>query len=45
MPVRQVDDRTIGDGRPGPLTTQLKELYWAKHEQGWHATPVDYDGR
>lgn len=43
MPVRQVDDDTIGDGRPGCVTTRLKELYWAKHSQGWHGTPVEYD--
>lgn len=43
MPVRQVDDKTIGNGHPGKVTARLKELYWTKHSEGWHATPVDYD--
>ena len=42
MPVVRVDGRVLGDGRPGPLSTRLKALYWRKHEEGWHATPVDY---
>jgi len=42
IPVSRVDDRRLGDGRPGPLTTRIKDLYWEKHELGWHATPVDY---
>jgi branched-chain amino acid aminotransferase len=42
MPVSRIDDRILGNGRPGPLTTRIRELYWRKHEQGWHATPVDY---
>lgn len=28
-PVVQVDDKVIGDGRPGPLTSRLTEWYWA----------------
>lgn len=43
MPVSRVDERILGNGRPGPLTMRIRELYWRKHEQGWHATPVDYD--
>ncbi len=27
-PVREVDDRTIGDGRPGPVTTSLQNAYF-----------------
>jgi branched-chain amino acid aminotransferase len=42
MPVTRIDDRILGNGRPGPLSTRIRELYWRKHEQGWHATPVDY---
>jgi len=26
-PVLEIDRRTIGSGRPGPITRQLKELY------------------
>lgn len=42
MPCSRVDDRVLGDGTPGPLSRDLRERYWAKHEEGWHATPVDY---
>lgn len=31
MPVTRVDGMPIGDGRPGPVTSRLKTLYWAKH--------------
>ncbi len=27
MPVVQIDDQTIGDGRPGPVALKLRELY------------------
>ncbi len=43
MPVSRVDERILGNGRPGPLTTRIRDAYWRKHEQGWYATPVDYD--
>ena len=42
MPVSRVDDRILGNGRPGPLSTRLRERYWERHEEGWHATPIDY---
>jgi branched-chain amino acid aminotransferase len=28
-PVRELDDRTIGSGRPGPVTTAMQEAYFA----------------
>lgn len=43
MPITRIDNRILGNGRPGPLTTRIRETYWRKHEQGWHATPVDYE--
>jgi branched-chain amino acid aminotransferase len=43
MPVSRVDQRILGNGRPGPVTLRIRESYWRKHEQGWHATPVDYE--
>jgi branched-chain amino acid aminotransferase len=42
VPVASVDGRDIGDGRPGPLTTRLSELYWAAHDDPRYTTPVDY---
>jgi branched-chain amino acid aminotransferase len=43
MPITRIDNRTLGSGRPGALSTKLRDLYWKKHEQGWHATPVRFD--
>ncbi|MCJ2066898.1 D-amino-acid transaminase [Methylobacterium sp. J-088] len=34
MPVVQIDDRTIGEGRPGPVTRRMRELYIAAARQG-----------
>ncbi len=42
MPVSRVDNRILGNDRPGPLSIRLRDLYWAKHDEGWHATPIDY---
>ena len=42
MPVTEVDGVSIGDGTPGATTSQLRDLYWAKKEAGWHATPIEY---
>jgi branched-chain amino acid aminotransferase len=40
MPVARVDGQPLGSGRPGPLTTRLRTLYWDKREAGWLGTPV-----
>ncbi len=29
VPIREVDDRVVGSGKPGPLTTQLQQTYFA----------------
>ena len=42
IPVTRVDDRILSNGAPGPLTTLVRDLYWRKHDEGWHGTPVDY---
>jgi D-alanine transaminase len=34
MPVVEIDGRSIGDGRPGPLTRRLRELYIEAARQG-----------
>jgi len=41
--VTVVDNRQIGDGKPGPITNQLSMSYWLKLEAGWYATPIDYE--
>lgn len=40
MPVTRINDGAVGDGRPGPLTRRLADIYWRKRDEGWHATPV-----
>ncbi len=36
----RLDDRTLSNGKPGAITSELRELYWAKREAGWLGTPV-----
>lgn len=40
MPVTRVDGALVGGGTPGPVTRALHDLYWQRHAEGWHATPV-----
>ena len=40
MPVSRVDGKPLGAGRPGPVTTRFRSLYWEKREAGWRGTPV-----
>ncbi|MFI5012149.1 MAG: aminotransferase class IV [Hyphomicrobiales bacterium] len=40
MPVARVGRRILGNDRPGPISTMLKDAYWRKHEEGWYRTPV-----
>ncbi|UHD47477.1 aminotransferase class IV [Aureimonas altamirensis] len=43
MPVSRVDERIMGNGRPGPVSRRLYEAFWRKRSEGWHATPVRYE--
>lgn len=40
MPVTKVDGKTLGDGRAGPISWRLHELYWSKRAAGWLGTRV-----
>jgi len=42
MPVTLVNGRTIGDGKPGKITTLMQKRYWKAHDEGPWVTPVDY---
>jgi branched-chain amino acid aminotransferase len=42
LPVASVDGAVLRSGVPGPITARLRDRYWRRHEDGWHATPVDY---
>jgi branched-chain amino acid aminotransferase len=44
MPVTLVDGRPVGDGTPGPRTLQLRDRYWARHEDPRYSAPVRYAG-
>jgi branched-chain amino acid aminotransferase len=42
MPVSRLGRRILGNDRPGPISARLREVFWEKRRQGWHATPIDY---
>jgi len=42
MPASRLDDRILGNDRPGPISSRLREAFWAKRAEGWHATPINY---
>ncbi len=42
MGVTRLDERILGNGRPGPVTERLGEAYWRFRRNGWHTEPVDY---
>jgi len=42
MPVRSVDNVSIGSGDPGPITMRIKDLYWEMHKHPEWTMPVAY---
>ena len=40
MPVVRVDDRVLGAGVPGRLSTELRGEYWRRREAGWLGTSI-----
>jgi branched-chain amino acid aminotransferase len=42
MPVARLDGKPVGDGRPGPITTRIRDTYWAWHEDPRFTTPISY---
>ena len=42
MPVTSVNGITIGDGKPGKITTLIQKRYWEAHDERPWTTPVDY---
>lgn len=40
--VSRIDGRIMNNDRPGPISARVREAYWSKRENGWHAEPVDY---
>ena len=43
MPASRIGATILSNDRPGPISTRLRDRYWEKHAEGWHATPIDYD--
>lgn len=42
MPITMLDGEPVGDGKVGPLTRRLRDLYWEAHDDPRYAIPVDY---
>ena len=42
MPASRIDGRIMNNDRPGRLSCSLRDHFWARRAEGWHATPVDY---
>ena len=42
MPVSSVDGAACGEGRPGPVTMQLRQAYWDAHTDARWTTPIAY---
>jgi branched-chain amino acid aminotransferase len=42
LPVSRVDQRLIGNGRPGPITQRLVQTYWAWHADPAYSMAIDY---
>lgn len=43
MPASRLDGRILGNDRPGPISSRLRDTFWAKRAAGWHATPIAYE--
>jgi branched-chain amino acid aminotransferase len=42
MPVRSLDGVPISGGKPGPITTKLRDAFWKAHDDPKYLTPVNY---
>ena len=42
LPVTRVDQQVIADGKPGPITRQLVQTYWAWHANPAYSRVIDY---
>jgi branched-chain amino acid aminotransferase len=43
IPVTRIEGRSVGDGRPGPVTERLRRSFWERKEAGWLGEKIDYD--
>jgi len=42
MGVTRLDERILGNDRPGPVTERLHDAYWRFRREGWCCEPIDY---
>lgn len=42
IPVTTVNDKPIGDGKPGKITTLIRNRYWEAHDEDRWTSPVNY---
>lgn len=42
MPASRIDGRIMNNDAPGPISSLLRDRFWSRRAEGWHATPVDY---
>ncbi len=42
LPITRVDDRAIGDGKPGAITQRLVQAYWDWHSDPTYSLAIDY---
>jgi len=40
IPITRVNDRPLGNGAPGLMTTKIQQRYWDRRRAGWHGTRV-----
>jgi branched-chain amino acid aminotransferase len=40
IPITRVNDRPLGNGAPGLMTTKIQQRYWERRRGGWHGTSV-----
>jgi len=40
IPITRVNDRPLGNGAPGLMTTKIQQRYWERRRAGWHGTSV-----
>ena len=40
MPITAIDDKPLGNGAPGILTSRLFDSYWSRREAGWCGTKI-----
>ena len=43
IPVATLDGDPVGDGRPGPITTRIRDKFWTWHDDPRFTTSVDYE--